>query len=341
MVDGESPGSRSVPVSRFKKVIFSCVVVVGLLALLEATCRLVGLGEMPAVHQDISNWDRQWKSDFYVFDPSRVDPRFGINRDGLRDHEHEVEVAEGTLRVVCLGDSVTYGYGVAVDQSYPSHLRAELNQRASVEVFNVALPGWSTRQQRIAYENIVRRYHPDYVILGVCLNDIPEMQNNLAPPPRLIGLLYQYSHFVRLLLPSQQREIGQVSELWAAPDSPRVRQAWELAFDEIRALARMVKDDGARFGLILFPFRRQVLGNPPPPLPQETFRRFCEDEHIRFWDGRQALQKLGTHGFVDYDHLSSTGGSAIATQIIQSNWIEVGPAGEERNPVAPVDSTTP
>ena len=52
---------------------------------------------------------------------------------------------------------------------------------------NVGLWGWSTRQERLAYERIARRYRPDQVLLGVCLNDIPELQNNLARPPALAG----------------------------------------------------------------------------------------------------------------------------------------------------------
>ena len=48
---------------------------------------------------------------------------------------------------------------------------------------NVALWGWSTRQERTAWQRIARGYQPDQAVLAVCLNDIPELQNNLARPP--------------------------------------------------------------------------------------------------------------------------------------------------------------
>ena len=326
----ESSSSRPVRISVRKKVFFSCVLAVCLLALLEIACRLTGLGATRETHQDISNWNLQWKSDFYVFDVQQTDPAFGINTDGLRDRTHLEHAAADTLRVVCLGDSVTYGYGVSWEKSYPRFLERELNKSGNVEVFNVALPGWSTRQQRIAYERIVRRYRPDYVILGVCLNDIPEMHNNLAsPPPRFVGMLYRHSNFVRCLLPGQQHEIHQVAELLTHPDAPRVRAAWEMALQEIHSLARMVEADGAQFGLLVFPFRRQVLPDPPPAGPQEEFRQYCQTEKVRFWDAREALQQLGTQGFIDYDHLSAEGATAVARQISQSRWIAPHPARDK------------
>jgi len=79
----------------------------------------------------------------------------------------------------------------------------------------------------------------------------------------------------------------------------------------------------------LFPFRRQVLPNPPPAAPQEKFHQYCQAEKIRFWDGRESLQHLGPQGFIDYDHLSADGATAVARQISQSQWIVPRPAGDE------------
>ena len=330
MSDKPSNSQRPLRISTGKKVLFSLLVTFGLLVLLEVSCRLTGLGKKQQTHQDIANWQLQWKSDFYVFDVKQVDPSFGINQDGLRDRNHAVAVEPGIQRVICLGDSVTYGYGVLQEESYPSYLEKELSSTGAFEVFNVALPGWSTRQQRIAYERIARRYRPNYVILGVCLNDIAEMQNNLsAPPPRLLGVMYRHSSLARSLLPGHQHEIHQVKELFTAPDSDRVQQAWQLILDEIETIAQLVTDDGGQFALFVFPFRRQVLADPPPAIPQEKFRQFCQQKNIQYWDGQQSLAELGAHGFVDYDHLSARGGLAVAQQIVQSNWIvNVASSGE-------------
>ena len=62
---------------------------------------------------------------------------------------------------------------------------------------NVALMGWSTRQERIAWQRIARHYRPDQVVLAVCLNDIPELFNNLSRPPRWLARLHEPSALVR------------------------------------------------------------------------------------------------------------------------------------------------
>jgi lysophospholipase L1-like esterase len=83
-----------------------------------------------------------------------------------------------------LGDSVTLGDQIKPEEAYPQVLEARLREAGRpIEVMNVGLWGWSTRQERIAYARIVRDYRPDAVVLAVCLNDIPELQNNLSRPP--------------------------------------------------------------------------------------------------------------------------------------------------------------
>jgi len=115
----------------------------------------------------------------------------------------------------------------------------------AIEVLNVALWGWSTRQQYIAYERLARAYHPDQVILGVCLNDLAELQNNLSRPPRWLAALHARSALARRIVNAQGREIANVEELFRDPDAARVKRAYQLFFDEVRALREAVQADGA------------------------------------------------------------------------------------------------
>src|SRR5262249_21637739 len=139
------------------------------------------------------------------------------NRDGLRDREHSVEKPPGVRRVGCLGDSVTPRYGIRPQEARPPGLQglpAARGPRGGG--LNAALGGWSTRQELIAYRRLARKYRPDQVLLGVCLNDIPEMENNLARPPRLVQSLYRRSALVRTVVGAERREIGSVEELFRA-----------------------------------------------------------------------------------------------------------------------------
>jgi lysophospholipase L1-like esterase len=321
------------------KIGLSIGVLVALLVALEIGCRLFALGKKQEIAGYIANWSLQWQDDFYVLSPGE-----GASRDGLRDRDHTIENPLGRSRVAFLGDSVTYGYLLPQDASYPAILERLINERTGgaefrlrttgvtardrgagvdgAEVFNVALPGWSTRQQRLAYQRIVRKYKPNHVVLGFCLNDVAEMQNNLSKPRTLLALAYAHSYAVRFAMNVREREVHRVEELFTKIDSPSVRRGWQLTLDEISKLAEEVRADGATFTLLILPFRFQVEPGAPEPTPQQMLARFARENGITAVDLLPALAPLGTDGFIDYDHLSLRGAQRVAEAILESGLME-------------------
>ena len=259
------------------------------------------------------------------------------NRDGMRDREHALAAAPGVRRVMILGDSVTLGYGLRPEQAFPQVLQDLLDARGRpAEVFNVAFSGWSTRQERIAYERIGRRYHPDDVVVAVCLNDIPEIHNNLARPPRVLQALHARSALVRRLVGAQRREIHDVEELFAAPESPNVRDAFARFFEELRRLRAEVQADGARLSLAVLPFRLQ-LGSAEPPSVQERIAAFAAAERMPVLDLLPLLRAMGESAFLDYDHLSASGARRVAEALAESTLLGTAPDGRHpRDPEATV-----
>lgn len=321
--------TRRSPLSFKKKLLFSTIVVVGLLATAELSCRVLKVGT-PLVFSPIGSVydlrrtdpELRWDGAFYVIDPSWAGPGNPINPDGMRDREHSVDNFSRTKRIVCLGDSVTYGYLLSADESYPAILEVKLrSQGHNAEVFNVALFGWSTQQQRIAYQRIARKYKPDYVVLGICLNDIAEMQNNLSQPPHAIGWLYQRSYLIRFVIGAHRREIRLIDELFEVPEPPKVQAAWQLFFDELSTLAEEVQADQAELIVLVFPFRYQTLPGAPEPRPQRRIKKFCADSQLPFIDCLSVLEPHGNEGFVDYDHLSLTGAEVVADHVIASGLL--------------------
>ncbi len=118
----------------------------------------------------------------------------------------------------------------------------------------------------------------------MCLNDIPELFNNLSRPPRWLARLHASSALVRLVVNAEGREIDSVERLFAEPEAPRVREAMDRFFEEVRALRREVEADGASFAMVVFPFRFQVEEGAPRPVVQERVASFCASEGLRCLD---------------------------------------------------------
>jgi lysophospholipase L1-like esterase len=108
-----------------------------------------------------------------------LEPRPGageFNSRGIRDREYEYEKPEGVRRVVVIGDSLAFGWGVARDESYAEVLEKNLNrsgaEREKFEVINMGVPGYRTVQivERLKDEGL--KYDPDLIVYGYWLDDI-------------------------------------------------------------------------------------------------------------------------------------------------------------------------
>lgn len=300
-------------------------------ALIEGGARWVESRQPPPPPRAeyIWDWEEQWEDDFYTLasDEAGWPPGAEINGDGFRDRTHPVEKTAGGPRVALLGDSVTFGHGLEPGEAFPQVLQSLYDgEGAPVEVMSFALPGFSTRQQRYAYERVARRYRPDRVLVAVCLNDIPEVKNNLTRPAAWLRALHAWSAVVRLLVNAPAREINSVEELFRRPDDPRVREGFELFFRELGLLRDVVRADGGELGLAVFPFRFQLAAGAPPPLAQRAILDWCEREKLPCLDMLPALAPLGEAAFLDYDHLSAEG-ARLTAQVLRGSAVLPAVAG--------------
>ena len=94
-----------------------------------------------------------------------------INSRGLRDREIDPARAKGRLRVLCLGDSFTWGQGVGDDETYPKLLERELT---GAEAINAGVSAWGTAQELLWLEREGFGYSPDVVTIGFYLNDFAD-----------------------------------------------------------------------------------------------------------------------------------------------------------------------
>ncbi len=70
--------------------------------------------------------------------------------------------------ILALGDSLTYGTGVDKKNSFPSKLALLLNRK----VINAGVPGNTTSQCLSRLPQLLNKYHPQLVIVGLGGNDL-------------------------------------------------------------------------------------------------------------------------------------------------------------------------
>jgi len=98
-----------------------------------------------------------------------------INAQGLRGSEISETRDASRTRLLFLGDSIVFGYGVADEDVVTARVHDRL-ERAGIasEVVNTAVPAYNTQQEIGYLEREGLRYAPDWVVLGVCWNDISD-----------------------------------------------------------------------------------------------------------------------------------------------------------------------
>ncbi len=101
--------------------------------------------------------------------------RIVTNSEGMRDAPFNVERTPGSLRILCLGDSIPFGYGVSVENTYVQVLERLLSARLPdrrVEVLNAGCTGYTSFQGLVYLKTRgLDRYRPDLVTFHFGIND--------------------------------------------------------------------------------------------------------------------------------------------------------------------------
>jgi lysophospholipase L1-like esterase len=148
----------------------------------------------------------------YELTPGAASERDGIpiriNSDGFRDDPFPGPRQPGEFRVVVVGDSVTAGHSVPMDEAFAQLLEQRLAARPPVgaskaTVLNLGVFGYATRQELRLLETRGLAYEPDLVILAYHLNDpdvadAGQSRHFRHPPSRLVDELQRVGRALRL-----------------------------------------------------------------------------------------------------------------------------------------------
>lgn len=93
------------------------------------------------------------------------------NSLGLRDQEYDLTRSDDR-RVLLLGDSFTFGYGVNPQDTFDAKLETLLNQTGTRwSVINAGHGGWGTLQETLYARDHFQLFRPEVIVLTFCGND--------------------------------------------------------------------------------------------------------------------------------------------------------------------------
>lgn len=111
-----------------------------------------------------------------IFEARQFRTHVRINQAGLRDREHTYDRPDGVKRILVVGDSFAWGYGVEDADRFSQRLES----MPGVEVINAGVSGYSTDQELLWLTNEGVKYEFDLVILALTGNDLGDNHRDLV-----------------------------------------------------------------------------------------------------------------------------------------------------------------
>ncbi|PYQ14309.1 MAG: hypothetical protein DMF80_12660 [Acidobacteria bacterium] len=179
------------------------------------------------------------------------------NSHGMREREILLEKSGSVVRIAALGDSYTFGFGVAARQTWPRILERLLDQGGSgrrFEVLNFGVGGYSTHDEAVVLRYRALAWRPDIVVIGYVLND-PEDE-----PIQPLHSYYQdtrwWQRFEVLRLVAKAdwqwrvRRYGDGDYIRSLYGDPR---KWKNVVDAFASIRQVTRAAGIQVVVVIFP----------------------------------------------------------------------------------------
>ncbi len=230
---------------------------------------------------------------------------YQINQMGLRGPELNTDPPDHEYRVVALGDSCTFGKGVAEADSWPRQLEGILGdalpEGRSVAVANLGVNGYSGSTYERIFREVGLGLEPDLVVVGYNLNDFPNairavdeyvfgerktrrlLSQNLRD---LLGRTATYRWLRQAYYHSQREADWKNAEAFAreAQGSPSTDEAWHGEVVYLESIRDQASAVGAKMAVFLFPYESQVYLDTFDTSPIERLRETCAALGLPFVD---------------------------------------------------------
>jgi predicted transcriptional regulator len=205
------------------------------------------------------------KSVSYHLGPNMVT----LNSQGLRDKEIPHDKPPGERRILLLGDSVTFGWGVSDGEPFADQMEPLLKSstKRNWEVINAGVNGYNTEQEDTYFRIEGVRYKPDVVILTYLGNDLeavidpnvttwrryPAWPSSLPEAlSRLTSLSYTYQA-VHMFVRARQLAALRAGEVQSDAGEVLTRDPrWPASKGHLKHIAELCAQRGIRFIVAAF-----------------------------------------------------------------------------------------
>ena len=248
---------------------------------------------------------------------------FPVSTDdnGLRYPIHDQDKRPGVHRVMTLGCSTTFGWGVADRESYPAALERRIRDAGhrKTEVINGGQPGYTSFQGLWLWDEVLKYYEPDVVLVGFIVQDArkaaysDKSQAILQQDARFLkdNLLYRWRLYMMLrsLIGGFQVE---AKELGAQDAGGAYRVGPEDYAANLRELVARIQDVDATPILFGYPLEREGY----TATHRRILRAAAEELGVRHLDPQPQMEQASNQAELyfprDKGHANAAGNARIA-----------------------------
>ena len=247
-----------------------------------------------------------------------------INSHGLRDREYSEAKPPGVYRIVMLGDSTTFGWGVTEEQTVAKILERAMNKTGNrrFEVLNAGVGNYGTVQEYNHYLTYDRAFHPDLVILEYFINDAEPVpvERNTALIRRSYLLAFTISRLDAMLRLAGARPNREAYYAGLYQDD---RPGFQAAKQALAQLADATKGDGTQLLVAILPELHEINERYPYEREEQKIEAVLAAKQAPVMHLIEGLRGHGPESSLwvtpDDDHPNAKANALIAAQMLP--WI--------------------
>jgi hypothetical protein len=309
--------------------------------LFEVALRFAGYGNVEIYQPDrVLYWKLKPNQNCYT----KIDHKpVRINSHGTRGTEFSIPKPPGTIRILSLGDSKTFGWGLSEAECYAGVVERLLQQRVGsgkkIEVINAGVNAWSYPQMHFFFRDHGLKFQPDIVVVAdanlwtqFSEQNSPEFVESFMSRVRLKNFLRRFAiyHYV---VEYKLKEVYERQRTRFIPVDPRQDTLFKEQQQKdpdavfrrhIEGLCSLAISNGVKPVLLYIPTLDQLNALEPGSVLKAK-AQVSQQLNVPLIDLTPNLKPRGKELYLDADpvHLNVPGNEIIASQLfgILSNLV--------------------